>query len=500
MDDHTLFVYKEGVARIEAEAVDFTNYYKSSDNATMVVERADASGGKFLAAATGDLSKNGYFIFKIHLSFHTELKMTAAYAQTNKWKSYDEDMTKSYTFLIDENKNMPLSGAKTVLSARTDITVWERFTYATITLPAGEHTFRVYVAENTGRGNPNVDYMEFDVKELDYEPSDDSDVPANDFHSDLQYRYINDPDVENVAAYANGVMELSRPEGIRLDFSADSVGEAATYVLQYAANERFENAVTVSGLKEKSYRVYNLMLGETIYWRGGLTAEDALTNPVHSLTVAAKGPRNIFIDGVTNVRDVGGYASSLVEGGKIRQGLYYRGANLNSITEAGKKEMLRLGIRQEIDLRDSFQCTGPYVSGIAYAAISIPSGTESTRFEQFQSEYQKIFALIAKADEAPVYLHCTAGADRTGICTFMLLTVCGAEYEDIARDYLFTNFSTHGSRVSNFESEFKQWWSKLDSFSGATKAEKAKSWLISKGISASTVEQIREIFVEGYSA
>ena len=162
--------------------------------------------------------------------------------------------------------------------------------------------------------------------------------------------------------------------------------------------------------------------------------------------------------------------------------------------------MLRLGIRQEIDLRDSFQCTGPYVSGIAYAAISIPSGTESTRFEQFQSEYQKIFALIAKADEAPVYLHCTAGADRTGICTFMLLTVCGAEYEDIARDYLFTNFSTHGSRVSNYESEFKQWWSKLDAFSGATKAEKAKSWLISKGISASTVEDIRKIFVEGYSA
>ena len=82
----------------------------------------------------------------------------------------------------------------------------------------------------------------------------------------------------------------------------------------------------------------------------------------------------------------------------------------------------------------------------------------------------------------------------------MLLTVCGAEYDDIARDYLFTNFSTQGSRVSNYTSEFKQWWKKLDAFEGDTKADKAKSWLVSKGVPAQQVETIREIFVEGYTA
>ena len=63
---------------------------------------------------------------------------------------------------------------------------------------------------------------------------------------------------------------------------------------------------------------------------------------------------------------------------------------------------------------------------------------------------------------------------------------------------LFTNFSTQGSRINNYESEFKQWWTKLDSFEGSTKADKAKSWLISKGITSNQVENIRTIFVDNY--
>lgn len=497
---NTLRIYREGTARLEAEAVDTANYKKSSDNATVIVERADASGGKFLAAATGDTTKGGYFEFWVELAFPAELTMSAAYAQTEKWKSCDENLTQSYAYLIDENKNMPLSEDKTVLAARDDITAWERFSYTAVTLPAGRHSFRVSVAANTGKGNPNIDYLDFAIRKLDYAPPIEGVVPENDFHTALQYRYLTDPNVENILAYASGVQELSRPAGTLMDFSADCAESADGYVMQYADNESFDGAVTVYGLRSRSYRVYNLMLGETVWWRGGTTLAEAQANPIHSMTTATQGPRNLYIDGVTNVRDIGGYASSLVEGGRIRQGLYYRGARLDDITEAGKAEMVRLGIRQEIDLRDAYQCKGPYVDGIRYTAVSIPSGTESRRFEEFADEYKAIFGLIAQADAAPVYLHCTAGADRTGICTFILLTVCGASYEEIARDYLFTNFSTQGSRFNNFTTEFKQWWSKLDGFAGETKAEKAKAWLISKGVTAEQVERIREIFVDGYEA
>lgn len=63
------------------------------------MERADASGGKFLAAATGDISKDGYFEFWVELAFPTELTVTVAYAQTEKWKSCDENLTQSYALL-----------------------------------------------------------------------------------------------------------------------------------------------------------------------------------------------------------------------------------------------------------------------------------------------------------------------------------------------------------------------------------------------------------------
>lgn len=320
-------------------------------------------------------------------------------------------------------------------------------------------------------------------------------VPDNDFHTPVQYAYLND-DFNNISKYAKGAKELSRPNAIILDFP--EIANSTFYVVEYADNYNFVNSVIARNIREKQYGVYNLKLGQTLYWRAATSELELETATVRNMTIASQGPRNLYLDGVTNVRDVGGYNSSLVEGGKIRQGLYFRGANLENITEKGKAEMLRLGIRTEIDLRDVEQCNGPYVDGINYNAISIPSGTESTRFEQFENEYKQIFTIIAYADESPVYLHCTAGADRTGISTFMLLAVCGVSYEDMARDYLFTNFSTQG--VRKLKSEFIYWYDKLNNFAGKTKAEQAKSWLISKGVTSEQVERIRGIFIEGYIA
>lgn len=228
------------------------------------MERADASGGKFLAAATGDISKGGYFEFWVELAFPTELTVTAAYAQTEKWKSCDENLTQSYAYLIDENKNMPLQEEKTVLAAREDITVWERFTYTAVTLPAGRHSFRVSVAANMGKGNPNIDYFDFAIRKVDDAPPIAGVVPENDFHTALQYRYLTDPNLENILAYASGVQEWSRPAGTLMDFSVDCAESADGYVMQYADNERFDGAVTVYGLQSRSYRVYNLRIMTTL--------------------------------------------------------------------------------------------------------------------------------------------------------------------------------------------------------------------------------------------
>lgn len=509
VDGDMLIVNKPCTVRYEAENVNTDAYEISADNPSAVVERADASGGKFLAAATGNTNGDGskYFAFTLNLQFNAEIKMTAAYSQPESKKGNEMDMRDSYNYLIDENKSVSLSEENAILSSRDDVTIWEKVSYDSYTLPQGAHSFRVFVLKNTGKGNPDIDYIEFDFSDIDGNNFDGVAVPANDFHTPVQYAYIHD-DYANVANYAKGVVELSRPGAIALDFS--DLKNSSEYAVEYADNANFSGSAVVTGLKTKLYNVYNLKLGQQLYWRAATSENGLKKAKTRNITVAGDGPRNIYIDGLTNVRDIGGYSSTLGDGGKIRQGLYYRGAalvdvdrltgveNKKLITDAGKKEMLRLGIKQEIDLRDEKQCTGPYVDGINYNPVPIPSGTEATRFEKFENEYKRIFSIIADADRAPVYLHCTAGADRTGICTFILLTVCGVSYEDAARDYLFTNFSTHGER--KLDSEFDKWYKKLDNFSGDTKAEKAKSWLISKGVTARQVETIREIFVEGYVA
>lgn len=333
-----------------------------------------------------------------------------------------------------------------------------------------------------------------------YDPDNNEGVAANDFHTPLQYAYIND-DYNNISVYAKGNRELSRPDAIVLDYS--DIDKSTSYSVEYADNAEFNDSTIVNGVRSQKYEVYNLMLGQELYWRAAASEAGLKNATARHMTVASQAPRNLYIDGVTNVRDIGGYGSYLVGGAKIRQGLLFRGAALDSysqskilITDKGKAELLRLGVKQEIDLRDEKRCNGPYVDGIEYNAISIPKGTESTRFEEFAEEYKSIFTMIANADQAPIYLHCSAGADRTGISAFMLLMVCGVSYEDAARDYLFTNFSTHGAR--SLKSEFDVWYKKLDAYEGSTKADKAKNWLISKGVSEKQVEHIREIFVEGY--
>ncbi len=67
-----------------------------------------------------------------------------------------------------------------------------------------------------------------------------------------------------------------------------------------------------------------------------------------------------------------------------------------------------------------------------------------------QREYSKFFDIILKSD-APLYFHCSAGKDRTGLGAAFLLKILGVSDEDIVSDYLLTNtLSAHNieSRVT----------------------------------------------------
>lgn len=53
--------------------------------------------------------------------------------------------------------------------------------------------------------------------------------------------------------------------------------------------------------------------------------------------------------------------------------------------------------------------------------------------------YRRFFEILLEADERAVLWHCTAGKDRVGIGTALLLTALGVDRETIVKDFVMTN-------------------------------------------------------------
>lgn len=354
------------------------------------------------------------------------------------------------------------------------------------------------------------------------------DLGVKETHTDLMKQYLADPDWTSIKTYVPKVNaedrnyhnDQSQPNPIELKF--DEVEDAEKYVVQIAKDVEFKDAKLVEA-DTKAYNFYNSELGQEYYYRAAVSEEALATAKVYKFKVDETAPRYLHIDGVINFRDSGGWKSSLVPNGVTKQGMYYRCAQFDdqynkskvNITEAGKAAIRELGIKVDIDMRDSNQVspTSPLKSDdydVEILKASVASGTEDGRWEgthrqdtNIAATYKKIFEAIAVADEKPIALHCTHGADRTGIVSWFLLGLLGVSKEDCARDYVMTRFA--GERAvlavddSSGKSEIAKWNAKTEALDGATWADKTYKHLNEDfGIEADTLETIREKFVEGY--
>ena len=489
-----------GITRFEIEDSDLSNWIISEkENKTKIIEKTYASGGKYLSGIDENVQNEGYLIFNLNLKYDSEIKMSVSYSQNEKW-NVDVNISSIYTFIVDDKTEIEIDG-NGIINKKEDITKWQIIKYKSYSLTKGSHIIYLKSFPNSEIGTPNIDYIDLiaiEFEEVPIEPDIDG-KPSNDFHTLLQYQYILDEDPENIFNYAIGDKDLSRPRGNLLDFS-DNIFSSSSYIIQISSSKNFDTPDTkiIKNLNEKKYILKNRKLGEIIYYRGAIDENNLLTSKIYKLTINNLAPRNVDIPGVDNARDIGGYKTTLIENGIINQGLYFRSAEINYVTEEGKKILTEdLGIKVEIDVREKSKNTGPYVDGVEYHPIPIDNTSSRTkRFDNYNEEYIKVFDLISESDKKPVILHCRHGASRTGIMSLALLTLLGCEYKDIAKDYLFTNFAEEKKRDIN--TYFTYWWGRLDNYEGETKAEKCKNWLKSKGIEDSKLEHIRAIFIDGY--
>ena len=362
----------------------------------------------------------------------------------------------------------------------------------------------------TGCGNNNTS--------KDEGPKADFDLGEKDIHTDLMNQYLNDSNWESIKTYVPKVNaedssyhnDQSQPNPIELKF--DEVADADKYVVEIAKTIDFANAKKVEATANKTYNFYNSEIGQDYYYRAAVSEEALAQAKIYKFKVKDVAPRYIHVDGVINFRDCGGWKSSLVENGVVKQGIYYRCAQFNSITAEGKAAMKDLGIKLDIDMRDAPPKTSPASSDdweIEIMNAAVASGTENYRWEGKQNSstkiaqtYKKIFEAIAEADQKPIALHCTHGADRTGIVSWFLLGLLGVSKEDCARDYVMTRFAGERAVLPNGSgSEIAKWNEKTEALEGNTWAEKTFKHLNEDfGIDADTLETIREKFVPGYHA
>lgn len=156
----------------------------------------------------------------------------------------------------------------------------------------------------------------------------------------------------------------------------------------------------------------------------------------------------------SNFRDIGGYATS--DGRTVRWGTIFRSGATPMLTEGDKAKVRALGLQNMLDLRsdEERQLAPTKIDGVQYRTFgysmmdmldlkALPrNGSEAYRnFPRFLAPQMRILFSMLVRGEGPLAYNCSAGQDRTGFATALILSALGVPREAIIKDYLLSTAS-----------------------------------------------------------
>ena len=258
----------------------------------------------------------------------------------------------------------------------------------------------------------------------------------------------------SLGGHPTGIAEYSHPQPYDLDFSK-FIKDSDEYIFLLAEDKNFKIECQSYALnKQKNkLKLYNLKTNCHYYYK--LIDSNGKSKCQSSFKTSVYPLRNLYIPGVTNCRDLGGY-TTLDGKHKVKQGLLYRTASFNGNydyfdnVEGLKVIKNQLQIKTELDLRTTDEYNYTYSSlGEDINYIHCPLKTDQRYYLSYNAEETKnIFNALADINNYPLAFHCAIGTDRTGILAFCILGLLGVNLENAYKDYLFSNFANIGSSRS----------------------------------------------------
>jgi protein-tyrosine phosphatase len=163
--------------------------------------------------------------------------------------------------------------------------------------------------------------------------------------------------------------------------------------------------------------------------------------------------RLIALEGAVNFRDLGGYAT--LDGRRTRWRVLFRADGLSELSQTDFSVMRDLGIRTVVDLRSGHEVEQSRFDVEAHPVDfhHFPFIDQLPDVEQWDrrpgllgAQYKEMLddaapqiigalEVLTAPDSRPAVFHCTAGKDRTGLLSALVLSLLGVPEETVVADY-----------------------------------------------------------------
>lgn len=223
------------------------------------------------------------------------------------------------------------------------------------------------------------------------------------------------------------------------------------------------------------------------------------------------GLRWIYTPNIINIRDLGGWTcdGGTIKYGKIFRGREFSGGNYPIATQADisiARESMH--ITSEIDLRGDSECDGidgtigtaddivssAFGADVKYGRWAISSyATSLNQTALMKSLLNTIMTDICTSNV--LYIHCMAGADRTGTVCALLEAVLGVSQSDIDKDFELTSFT--GEFRKRTDTGYIAMINTINSYTGNSLRDKVVNWMQSIGITIDTINAFRAVMIDG---